>query len=122
MATIKQLMGTGTPALQAQQIVGAPATLAGVGTSQSGAAQISAPVTTLTTAGGATAAVLPTGSQGSIPGDEYFIFTSSATTGIVYPGGTDTANGSTSGINVAQNKMLHIKRLSSTAWGYLITA
>ena len=122
MARIRDLMGSGVPAMQATMTVGGTGTIAGVGTSQATGVLVSYANNILTTAGGATAAVLPTNAQGSNIGDEHFIFTSSSTTGIVYPGGSDTANGSTGGINVAQSKMLHIKRLSATAWGYIITA
>jgi hypothetical protein len=72
--------------------------------------------------GSANSVVLPTSAQGSGLGETRYVFTSSSTSAIVYPGGSETANGSTSGITVAQNKLLVLKRVSSTAWAYVITA
>lgn len=124
MSRIRDLMGTGNSAGSAKAIAGTHGTLAAAGTSSQANSTMASYETNYVTVGGATAngVVLPTSAQGSQPGDSCTIFNLSSTACLVYPGGSETANGSTSAISVAQNKMLILKRVVSTGWGYIVTA
>lgn len=122
MARIRDLMGTGNSAGAAKAIAGTAGAITAAGTTQGAATLLSYETNQVTTAGGADAVVLPTGAQGSQPGDTAFVLNGSATTAQVFPGGSDTINGSTSAINVAQNKMLICKRTGATTWGAMVTA
>jgi len=122
MARIRDLMGTGNSAGSAKAIAGTTAAVTAAGTTQGAATLLSAETNIVTTAGGADAVVMPTGAQGSQPGDSCYVQNPSSTTCQVFPGGSDSANGSTSAISLAQNKMLIAKRLTATTWGYIVTA
>lgn len=123
MPTTRDLMGSGQAPFAAQAIVGTTAALTATGSSsQTTAALMTAETNIVTSASSLNSVVLPTSAQGSGLGETRYVFTSSSTSTIVYPGGSETANGSTSGITVAQNKLLILKRISSIAWGYVITA
>lgn len=122
MSFKKSVMGSGIAAAAANVIVGDVATVAGVGTAQAGAALVGTDTVNMTTASGQTGFVLPTAAQGAQVGDSCSLYCASATTALVYPGGAETANASTSAISVAQNKLLMLKRVSATNWGYIVTA
>lgn len=122
MPRIRDLMGTGNSANSARAIAGTFANVTATGTTQGAAALLSAETNYVTTAGGAVAVVLPTADQGSQPGDMSYVFCSTATTCTVFPGGSETINGSTSAVNVAQNKMAVLKKFTNTAWGLMVTA
>lgn len=122
MARIRDLMGTGNSAGSAKAIAGTTGSITAAGTTQGAATLLSYETNVVTSAGGADAVVLPTGAQGSQPGDTCYVQAISATTVQVFPGGADTANASTSAISLAQNKMLIAKRLTNSAWGYIVTA
>lgn len=122
MARVKDLMGTGNSAGAAKAIAGTSGSITAAGTTQGAATLLSFETNTLTTAGSADAVVLPTGAQGSNPGDTCYIINPSSTAAQVFPGGSDTINGSTSAINVAQNKILICKRFGATTWGAIVTA
>ena len=118
MSTIQDLMGLGMPGQLAGRLGNNVTTaLAGVGTAQTGAAAITNKVTSGTTAGGATAFVLP--SSASIGSVWYFLNTSS-TAALVFPppGVSGTINGGSAdaSFSVAQNKPTIFVRISSVAW------
>lgn len=123
MARIRDCVGTGSSPANAQAIAGTVGAITAAGSSsQANATLLSYETNFVTTASGADSVVLPTGAQGSLPGDKCYVFNNTSTSCNCYPGGSDTANGSTSAISVAQNKMLTCKRLTATQWGYSITA
>lgn len=122
MARIRDLMGTGNSAGAASAIAGTSGAVTAAGTAQGTATLLGYETNAVTAASSNDGVVLPTGAQGSQPGDMCYVLTVSSTTAKVYPGGSDTINGSTSAISVAQNKMLTIKRFTNTAWGAVVTA
>lgn len=122
MARVRDLMATGQQGTAAQSIAGTYGAITAAGTTQGAATLLSYETNLLTTGAGADSVVLPTGAQGSQPGDSCFVLNGSATTAQVFPGGSDTINGSTSAVNVAQNKQAVLKRYSATAWGLMVTA
>lgn len=122
MARVKDIMGSGMAAQTAKAIAGTAATVTAAGTAQAGATALPAAANLSTAASSQTGVVLPTGAQGSNPGDVIYIATSSSTATNVYPGGSDTLNGSTSAISTAQNKMLMCVRMSNSAWYAIVTA
>lgn len=122
MARIRDLMGTGNSAESAKAIAGKAGTVAAAGTTVGAATLLSYETNLVTTAGGADAVVLPTAAQGSQPGDTCYVLNLSATTAQVFCATTETLNGATSAVNVAQNKMAILKKFSNSAWGMLFTA
>ncbi len=122
MARVRDLMGTGNSAESAKAIAGTAGTIAATGTAQATGKLLSYETNYVTSGSGADSVVLPTGAQGSNPGDSCFVIAASSTTVQVFPGGSDTINGATSAINVAQNKMAIIKRFTNSAWGLMVTA
>lgn len=116
VALATDLMGVGFSAVQASLIGDTLTTgLAGVGTAQSGAAQIVSSVTTMTTSSGQTAAVLP--STWPLL-STIFVYNNSSTAALVFPAGTNTIdNGSASAsVSIAQNRGRLFLRISATAW------
>lgn len=103
MATILDLMGLGMPPALAANLGNTPATVAGVGTAQSGAGVINKEnsVTLLTTSGGATAFILPNLLSLGRP---FYIWNTSATTALVYPpvGGNINGVGANTAISLIQ--------------------
>lgn len=122
MARVRDVMGTGASATHAQAIAGTTGSVTAAGTTQGAATLLSFETNVVTSAGSADSVVLPTGAQGSNPGDLAYVQAISATTVQVFPGGADTINGSTSAVNVAQNKMGVFKRLTNSTWGAFVTA
>jgi hypothetical protein len=122
MSRVRDLMGTGNSAESAKAIAGTTGTIAATGTTQATGKMCSFETNHVTSGAGADSVVLPTGAQGSNPGDACFVLAASATTVQVFPGGADTVNGSTSAFNVAQNKMGIFKRTGATTWGAMVTA
>jgi hypothetical protein len=101
--TTADLMGLGLPAALAQRIGLQFTTAAGVGTAQAGATALSAGTfNRVTTAGGATAFVLPSSPQ---IGDDLFVENTSSTTALVFPssGMAINAVSADGSVNVAQN-------------------
>ncbi len=116
------LMGVGLPQQQASRLGTTQiSTLAGVGTAQTGAAAITTDNTLATTAGGATAFVLP--STTSID-NEIWVTNSSATAALVFPpsGGTINAAAADASVSIAQNLARVFIRKSSTRWISFLTA
>lgn len=121
MSTVQDLMGLGMPGGLANRIGNTPATVAGVGTAQTGAAAIQTSLTNATTAGGATAFVLPSAASLGRP---FFFFNSSSTTALVFPptSGTIQGGSANASFSVAQNKTAIFIRLTSTAWCAVLSA
>lgn len=122
MARVRDCMGTGAAAEFAKAIAGTVGSVTAAGTSQGASTLLSFETNLVTTASSQVGVVLPTGAQGSNPGDSCYVFCSTSDTSTVYPGGSDTINGSTSAVNVAQNKQGVFKRYSNSAWGFNVTA
>jgi hypothetical protein len=102
-ALTSHLMGTGVPAAQALLLGFMPASAAGVGTAQAGAAQLGVnTLATLTTTAGQTAFRLPANAQ---PLTQVIARNSSATAALVFPaaGGTINAGAADASVSIAQN-------------------
>lgn len=95
-------------------------TIAGVGTAQTGAANITVNVALLTTSGGATAFVFPTTWEIL---DEISVFNTSATTALVFPqsGGNINGGSTDASISVAQNQGVTFIKTSATDWKAIAT-
>lgn len=123
MARVRDLMGTGTAAANAQATVGTSGQVTGTGTgSQANGIILSYANNDCVTASSLDTFKLPTVAQGSVVGDVVYATVETSTSGVVYPGGSDTCNGSTSAVTVAQHKTAMFVRSSQTNWGYIITA
>jgi hypothetical protein len=109
-------MGCGMPKEQAARLGNnVSLALAGIGTAQAGAAAIVNKVTTATTAGGATAFVLPSAaSLGSV----WYFFNTSSTAALVFPtsGGAISGGSTDASFSVAQNKPTIFIRASTNVW------
>lgn len=111
------------PGSVAQAIVNTSGQVTGTGTgSQAAGVLLAYANNDLVTASSLDTFVLPTAAQGTAKGDVVYATVETATTGVVYPGGSDTCNGSTSAVSVAQHKTAMFVRTSATNWGYIITA
>lgn len=122
MAKSGDLMGVGLPAALANLLGYNPASVTCAGTDSAHAAAITTKLSNLTTAGGATGAILPAvGASGTQLGDIYIVNTTSSTTGIVYPPAGATINGTTS-LSVAQNKTAAFVYYSPTVIFGILTA
>lgn len=118
MSLAVDLMGVGLPQEQATRIGTSDlTTIAGVGTAQSGGAAIPKWTTNVlaTTAGGATAFVLPSTAELE---QWYMVTNSSSTTALVYPpsSGTINAAAADASVSIAQNLARIFIRKSSTRW------
>jgi len=121
MPSAKNLIGVGAPAAWANQVGFTVSSKTAVGTAQVGAVPITTNLTILTTAGGATAAVLPSVEAGAGP---YIIFNqvSSAVTALIYPpsgqiiqgAGADVA--ADAAFSITQNKTAMFFKVSATKW------
>lgn len=118
MARVKNLMGCGAPAAQAQATVGKVGTVTGVGTTQTGAALLAYDINNLVTAGGATAFILPSVAQGSTVGDSVSVFVTTATASAVFPdvGSAIDGNGANTSIGPTQLTGTTFIRVSATQW------
>lgn len=122
MARVRDLTGTGAQPTHAEAIAGTYGAVTAAGTGASTATLLSYETNAVTAASSNDGVILPTGAQGSNPGDTCYVLTVSSTTAKVYPGSGDTINGSTSAVSVAQNKQAVLKRYSATQWGAMVTA
>lgn len=117
MTSVIKLMGAGFSALQAAQLQTTPATIAGVGTAQTGAAAIVAGQYAVlgTTASSQTAFVLPVTDNGDGP---YFFYNTSSTTALLFPDSGSNINGGSTNAStsVAQNTGMLLWRMSATLW------
>ena len=115
MARKQALLGSHLHPLQATAIVGTNnladgggAAQACVGTSLSGALQLSFDINQVSTASGQTACKLPANAD---PGDTIYVFNTSATAALVFPNtSAGTINGGSAGasISVAQNVLVQL--------------
>ncbi len=121
MSTTQDLMGLGMPGPLASRLGNTPVTQAGTGTTNTGATLIQGPLTNATTAGGATAFILPAGAS---LGRQFMFFNSSATTALVFPpvGGNFNGGSTDASFSVAQNKFVFFVRLSANNWVSNLTA
>ena len=121
MSTVQDLMGLGMPGPLANRLGNTPTAVTGTGTAAVGAAQIQTAVTILTTASSQTACILPSAASLGRP---FYVFCTTATTGLVYPPtGGNFNNGTTdASFSVAQNKTAIFIRLTSTIWSVVLTA
>lgn len=120
MTMANDLVGVGMPPQQAYRLGFTPVTVAGVGTSQSGAAAITTTATLGTTAGGATAFVLPADAE---LWTGYFFVNTSATAALLFPptGGAINGGSTNASISVAQNQSVLLFRTSTNAWYSVLT-
>lgn len=118
----KELINLGISPEVAKRISQVPAALSGTGTTQSGATAIGADNNgvTLTTAGGATAFVLPTAELWR----PYFLFNGSATTALIFPPSGHNINNAAANasVSIAQNLGRLFMRVGSTQWISFLTA
>lgn len=121
MALQTGLMGLGMPAELATLLGNNTATLAGVGTAQTGATAISASMANLTTSSGQTAFIFR--STASIT-RLYFLCNTTATTALLYPavGGTIQGSAQDASFSIAQNKACLVWHFSSLLWIPLLSA
>lgn len=121
MALQSDLMGVGMPAALATLLGNTPGTLAGAGTSQTGATQITSSMAQLTTSSGQTAFVFR--STATIT-RLFFLYNSSSTTALIYPqsGGTIVGLSQDAAFSLAQNKCVIFWHWNSTTWVANLTA
>jgi len=124
MSLAVDLMGVGLPQEQATRLgFSALTTIAGVGTAQVGAAAIPGQTNNVlaTTAGGATAFVLPSDAELEVP---YFVTNSSATAALIFPpsGGAINAAAADASVSIAQNLARIFIRKSATRWVSFLAA
>lgn len=114
------LVGLGVPAQVALHLGNDAVTLTTTGAAQNTAATITSTNVELSTSGGATGAILP---SGALIGTPYFVFTSTATTGVVYPPvGHYLVGALNTGVNVAQNKGAIFWQYKKGYWSYVVLA
>lgn len=122
MPSVQTLMNLGMPSGPARRIGKTPTSKTGVGTAQTGATLLAVEeFGILTTAGGATAFVLP---SDAALGDDVVVFNNTATAALLFPhSGGNINNGSTdASISLAQNKKATLTKLTSTLWTSGLTA
>ena len=123
MPRIRDVMGAGNSSGSSQAIVNTSGQVTGTGTgSQAAGVLLSYANNDCVTASSLDTFVLPTTAQGSAVGDVIYVTVETSTSGVVYPGGSETIVGSTSAKTVAQHKTAIFVRSSSTNWGYFVTA
>lgn len=131
MPTTSDLIALGVPAELAQRLgfldngSRAPATIVGVGTTQGAGAVMKAKQTwlTVTTAGGATAIVLPANAELLVPYLTRVI--AGGTTGLLFPNTGASINGGTAttgSVNIAAGQTRMTMRVGALDWLSFITA
>lgn len=115
MSLAKDLTGIGMAPEQAVRLGYTSTAKTGVGTAQVGGTAITSNQTITTTAGGATAFVLPSSAELNVP---YLVINPSATAALVFPhsGGTINAAAANASVSIAQNLARVFIRISTTAW------
>lgn len=110
------MMGLGMPSALAN-LVGdtIPASVAGVGTAQSGATSLTGTINQVTTASGQTAFLLPSTQP---LGTSINVYVSTATAALVFPpsGGSINELSANASFSVAQGRVASFVRLSVTKW------
>jgi hypothetical protein len=121
MASSGELIGLGMAPKLSGLVGNLPSAKTGVGTAQATATPITTNFTVLTTAGGATAFLLPTVPAGAGP---YFLFTATSTTAVIFPpvGGSIQGAATDAKFDLAQNKGALFYKISSTAWAVNLSA
>lgn len=122
MSLTSDLTGVGMAPQQAERLgLSSLTTIAGVGTAQSGAANINVNNVLATTTAGQTAFVLPESAELEVP---YFVTNSTATAALVFPpsGGTINAGSANASVSIAQNLARMFIRKSATRWVSFLTA
>lgn len=123
MARIRDCMGAGNSALASVAMINTSGQVTGTGTGSQGAGVLlSYANNDCVTASSLDTFVLPTAALGAQVGDTIYVTVETSTTGVVYPGGSDTIVGSTSAKSIAQHKSAMFVRSSSTNWAYWVTA
>lgn len=109
------LMGVGIADKAALKLGNTIRTIAGAGTTQGAGSPITVNAAQLTTAGGATAFVLPTTWE---IGDEVTVWNTSSTTALIFPqsGGAIDGGSTNASISLLQNGSVTLMKLSATAW------
>jgi hypothetical protein len=113
MTLANDLTGLGVAPAVASALGFNIATLAGVGTAQSGGAAIGADMTRVTTESGQTAVVLPSSMPLATP---FFVFNTSATAALLFPPSGCAIDGGSAdaSVAIAQNRGRMVVRLSAT--------
>lgn len=120
MASSTALCGLGVPAQLADVIGFEPTKLTCVGTAQVGAGKILSQNVELTTAGGATAAILPSDRP---VGTLFVVNCPTATSGLVFPPVGDTLNGTlNASLTIAQNKAAFLFQYKKGFWVSILSA
>lgn len=121
MPSFQELIGLGEAPRLAAANGNVLSAKTGVGTAQVGATPITTNFTILTTAGGATAFLLPAVPAGAGP---FFVSNAGATAALIFPpsGGSIQGGSTDASFSVAQNKPTNFYKTSSTAWVAIISA
>lgn len=121
MPSSGELIGLGFPPKLSGLVGNLPSAKTGVGTAQSGATPITTNFTVATTAGGATAFLLPAVPAGSGP---YVFANPTSTAALVYPqpGGSIGPSATDASFSVAQHKTTLFWKISATAWAVNLSA
>ena len=114
------LTGFGMNPIQAEKLGANPATVAGVGTSQSGAAVLKSKSCEVTAASSQTAVIIPSGRGLNEP---QHVFNSTSTTALVFAPVGHTLNGTVNGtLSLAQNKAAILWQYNKGYWASILTA
>jgi len=120
MPTSTDLMGFGMNSYLAEAIGNDPVAVTGVGTAQVGAAKIKAEMAEITTAGGATAAILTSDAKVGTP---YYAFNISSTAALVFVPVGHNLNGSlNASLSIAQNKLAMFIQYKKGSWASILSA
>lgn len=120
MATADDLVGVGTPPLQASLLSSNPNTLTCTGTSQATAAAIKSKNTELSPASSQTGAILP---SGATVGGNYNMFNGQSTSAVIYCPVGHLLNGtSNNSLTLAQNKAAIMFQYKKSNWWSILTA
>lgn len=120
--SIGNMMGTGTPAGQAQAIGGVVTdALTALGTNQATALAVPSNINRFSTVAASTGAILPATAQ---PSDEYVVMNSGANALLVYPpsGAAIGAGSANAGFSVAAGKSAYFFIVSPTVIGVILSA
>lgn len=121
MTSIRNIMGSGSPAQLARSIVGGSNVgLTATGSTQTDALLIGATNSQFTTVASGTGCILPQAD----PGDTFRVFNNGANALLVYPqtGGAINNGSTNAGFSVAANKAAMFNMLSGTLWGANLSA
>jgi len=119
MPIVRKLIGGGISAGAASAMIGSAGATTAAGTTAGTATVLAYINNVVTTAGGATGVILPSGAG---IGDSYTVYVTTATTALIYPpsGGNIGGNGVDTGVTVLQDTMATFTRLTNVIWTYLV--